>query len=199
MPAKKICRCQPGTFFGRCISASESIIFADISEPLSSGWASRTGRNSYCHWQMDKKSNPPLKVCVPTLCIVLHMIEPGHLQGNIIYPCGYTGGAKDRVSAVASFESASVSLSSADGIAQIERDKEFQAENDDKCLQVGGGCGGCLLSSNSRKATGKVTAVCKCVCSQAAYCLTRQWTTSKKFAALAILLKTESQFPWSQR
>jgi len=106
---------------------------------------------------------PPLKLCVPTLCIVLHMIEPGHLQGNIIYPCGYTGGAKDRVSAVASFESAAVSLSSADGIAQIEMDKEFQAQNADKCLQVGGGCGGCVLSSNSRKATGEVTTVCKCV------------------------------------
>jgi hypothetical protein len=47
-------------------------------------------------------------------------------QGNIIYPCGYRGGAKQRMSAVADFEDAEVSLSSQTGIAQVDKDKEFQ-------------------------------------------------------------------------
>jgi hypothetical protein len=47
-------------------------------------------------------------------------------QGNIIYPCGYRGGAKQRISAVADFEDAEVSLSSQTGIAQVDKDKEFQ-------------------------------------------------------------------------
>ena len=50
MPTKKMCRHQPGILFERCISASESIIFADISEPFFSGWVSRTGRNSYTQY-----------------------------------------------------------------------------------------------------------------------------------------------------
>ena len=58
------------------------------------------------------------------------------LQGNIIYPCGYTGGAKDRKSAPCSFEENEVSLSSATGIAQVEKDKEFQTENADLCLHL---------------------------------------------------------------
>jgi len=58
-------------------------------------------------------------------------------QGNIIYPCGYMGGAKDRVSAVCTFEEHEVSLSSATGIAQIEKDKEFQLEQEQLCLQLG--------------------------------------------------------------
>ena len=58
-------------------------------------------------------------------------------QGNIIYPCGYTGGAKERVSAPCTFEESEVSLSSATGIAQIEKDKEFQLEKEELCLQLG--------------------------------------------------------------
>jgi hypothetical protein len=58
------------------------------------------------------------------------------LQGNLIYPCGYTGGAKDRQSAPASFEANEVSLSSQIGITQIEKDKEFQMENADKCMNL---------------------------------------------------------------
>ena len=47
-------------------------------------------------------------------------------QGNTIYPCGYVGGAKVRVSAEPSFEPSQVSLSSSEGITQIEKDREAQ-------------------------------------------------------------------------
>lgn len=58
-------------------------------------------------------------------------------QGNVIYPCGYTGGAKERIAALCSFEERDVSLSSNQGIAQIEKDKEYQLENPDKCMHLG--------------------------------------------------------------
>ena len=47
-------------------------------------------------------------------------------QGNVIYPCGYKGGAKDRTLADAIFEENEVSLSSVLGIAQVEKDNELQ-------------------------------------------------------------------------
>ena len=59
------------------------------------------------------------------------------MQGNLIFPCGYTGGAKDRISAPCTFESNDVSLSSATGIAQVEKDKEFQLEQEALCLHLG--------------------------------------------------------------
>ena len=67
-------------------------------------------------------------VCRPNETVFLSV------QGNIIYPCGYTGGSKERVSAAAIFEESEVSLSSAHGIDQIVKDKELQAEDVARCL-----------------------------------------------------------------
>jgi hypothetical protein len=50
-------------------------------------------------------------------------------QGNTIYPCGYRGGAKSRISTDAVFEEGEVSLSSALGIAQINKEREFQVRD----------------------------------------------------------------------
>jgi len=57
-------------------------------------------------------------------------------QGNIIYPCGYRGGARHRMSAPVEFEEASVSLSSQLGIAQVERDKALQASDPLICMSM---------------------------------------------------------------
>jgi len=47
-------------------------------------------------------------------------------QGNTIYPCGYRGGAKVRLSMEPGFEEAEVSLSSQAGIDQIGKEREKQ-------------------------------------------------------------------------
>eukprot|EP00285_Hemiselmis_virescens_P010352 CAMPEP_0173381804 /NCGR_PEP_ID=MMETSP1356-20130122/4237_1 /TAXON_ID=77927 ORGANISM="Hemiselmis virescens, Strain PCC157" /NCGR_SAMPLE_ID=MMETSP1356 /ASSEMBLY_ACC=CAM_ASM_000847 /LENGTH=241 /DNA_ID=CAMNT_0014335821 /DNA_START=73 /DNA_END=795 /DNA_ORIENTATION=- len=57
-------------------------------------------------------------------------------QGNTIYPCGYRGGAKERLSAPVEFEEGSVSLSSQIGIAQVEKDKALQAQDALMCLSM---------------------------------------------------------------
>ncbi|KAJ1472411.1 hypothetical protein T484DRAFT_1975351, partial [Baffinella frigidus] len=55
-------------------------------------------------------------------------------QGNTIYPCGYRGGAKARISTEAPFDETEVSLSSQLGITQINKERDFQMEDPTKCL-----------------------------------------------------------------
>jgi len=57
-------------------------------------------------------------------------------QGNTIFPCGYRGGAKERMSAPVEFEEHSVSLSSQLGIGQCEKDKELQGQDPAKTLAL---------------------------------------------------------------
>uniref|UniRef100_A0A7S0Z0U5 Uncharacterized protein n=1 Tax=Hemiselmis tepida TaxID=464990 RepID=A0A7S0Z0U5_9CRYP len=57
-------------------------------------------------------------------------------QGNTIFPCGYRGGAKQRMSAPIEFEEASVSLSSQVGIGQVEKDKAAQAADPLMCMSM---------------------------------------------------------------